>query len=153
MWVRTRNRLIQLLEKHDQDTTLGELLQKLENEQEKLLQEKLDRINSYRTKYRDCYFTEVDEDSIFGKTLNVYYIMRLENTGLTEEYKTFYHVSGNKISFSPRDLNLRGIDPQRVDNTFTEEQLDSMKTITKEEYEGYVEKYYKITKELKEILK
>ena len=150
---RTTNRLVQLLEKHDQDITLGELLQKIENEQEKLEQEKLDRINCYRTKYKDCYFKEIDEDSIFGKTLRVYYIMRLENTGLTEEYKTFYHVSGNKISFSPRDLNFRGIDPQHVGTTFTEEQLDSMQIITKEEYEAYVENYYKITKQLKEILK
>lgn len=150
---RTTNRLVQLLEEHDQDITLGELLQKIENEQEKLEQEKLDRINCYRTKYKDCYFKEIDEDSISGKTLRVYYIMRLEKTGLTEEYKTFYHVSGNKISFSPRDLNFRGIDPQHVWTTFTEEQLDSMQIITKGEYEGYVEKYYKITKELKEILK
>lgn len=153
MLIKTTNRLLQLLVKHDQDITLGELLQKLENEQGKLEQEKLDRINSYRTKYKDCYFKEIEEDSIFGKTLNVYYIMRLENTGLTEEYKTFYHVSGNKVSFSPGDLNFRGIDPQRVDSAFTEEQLDSMQNITKEEYEAYVEKYYKIIKELKEILK
>lgn len=147
------SRLIQHLEKYDKTLTVQELIEKLQFKQDQIKQKEQDVIDSYRTKYKESYLKEIDEDSIFGKTLNVYYIMRLEGTGKNEDWETFYHISGNKLSFSPRDINFRGIDPQRVDNTFTGKELDSMQVITKEEYKQYELKYYQITKELKNIIK
>lgn len=146
------SRLIQRLEKYDKNLTVQELIERLQSEQDKVEQEEQGRIDSYRTKYKESYLKKIDEDSIFGKTLNVYYIMRLEGTGKNEDWETFYHISGNKLSFSPRDINFRGLDPQRVQDTFTEKQLDSMQVITKEEYKQHELKYYQITKELKSII-
>lgn len=146
------SRLIKHLEKYDKELTVKQLIEKLQSEESKVKQEQQNRINSYRTKYRESYLKEIDEDCIFGKTLNVYYIMRLEGTGKTEDFETIYYVSGNKLSFSPKDINFRGLDPQRVRDTFTEKQLDSMQVITKEEYKNYESKYYQITKELKNII-
>lgn len=146
------DRLLKLLEEHDKDLTIGELTSKLKTEQIKKEQNKLDTINLYRNKYKDVYLREVDEDSIFGRTVNVYYIMRLEGTGMTDMWETFYHVSGNKLSFSPRNINFRGIDPQRADHAFTGKELDSMCVITKKEYNAYLKKYNKIAEELKSII-
>lgn len=146
------SRLIQHLEKYDKDLTVQELIEKLESEQDQIKQEEQARFDSYRTKYKESYLKEIDEDSLFGKTLNVYYIMRLEGTGKNTDWETFYHISGNKLSFSPKDINFRGFNPQRVQDTFTEKQLDSMLVITKEEYKNYELKYYQITKELKNII-
>jgi hypothetical protein len=146
------SRLIQHLEKYDKDLTVQELIEKLESEQDQIKQEEQARFDSYRTKYKESYLKEIDEDSIFGKTLNVYYIMRLEGTGKNTDWETFYHISGNKLSFSPKDINFRGLNPQRVQDTFTEKQLDSMLVITKEEYKNYESKYYKITNELKNLI-
>lgn len=146
------SRLIKHLEKYDKNLTIQELIEKLESEQDQIKKEEQARIDSYRIKYKESYLKEIDEDSIFGKTLNVYYIMRLEGTGKTTDYETFHHISGNKLSFSPKDINFRGLDPQRVRDTFTEKQLDSMQVITKEEYKNYESKYYQITKELKNII-
>lgn len=146
------SRLIQHLEKYDKDLTVQELIEKLKSEQDQIKQEEQTRFDSYRTKYKESYLKEIDEDSIFGKTLNVYYIMRLEGAGKNTDWETFYHISGNKLSFSPKDINFRGLNPQRVQDTFTEKQLDSMQIITKDEYEQHESKYYQITKELKNII-
>ena len=147
------SRLIKHLEKYDKNLTVEDLIEKLQSEQDKVKKEEQARIDSYCTKYKECYLKEVDEDSIFGKTLNVYYIMRLEGAGKNEDFETFYYVSGNKLSFSPRDINFRGLNPQRVDNSFTEKELDSMQVITKEDYKQYELKYYQVTNELKNIIK
>jgi hypothetical protein len=146
------SRLIQHLEKYDKDLTVQELIEKLKSEQDQIKQEEQTRFDSYRTKYKESYLKEIDEDSIFGKTLNVYYIMRLEGTGKNTDWGTFYYISGNELSFSLKDINFRGLNPQRVQDTFTEKQLDSMQIITKEEYKEYESKYYQITKELKNII-
>lgn len=147
------SRLIKHLEKYDKNLTVEDLIEKLQSEQDKVEKEEQARINNYRTKYRECYLKEIDEDSIFGKTLNVYYIMRLEGTDKNTDWETLYHISGNKLSFSPRDINFRGLNPQRVEDTFTEKELDSMKAITKEDYKQYELKYYQIANELKNIIK
>jgi len=145
-------RLLKILEEYDKDLTICELVSKLKTEQIEKEQNKLDTINLYRNKYKNVYLREVDEDSIFGRTVNVYYIMRLEGTGMNDRWETFYHVSGNILSFSRRDINFRGLDPQRVDNTFTGKELDRMDIITKKEYNKYLKKYNKIVEELKSII-
>lgn len=149
---RTTNRLLQFLEKQDQDLKIKELIQIIESEQEKLHEKESNQIEEYRNKYKGCYLKEIDNDSIFGKTLNVYYIMRLEGTGKTESYETFYHISGNRLRISPGDINFRGLNPTSASDSFTEKQLDSMEIITREEYEEYVREYYDISKKLKSLI-
>jgi hypothetical protein len=145
-------RVLKFLQEQDAQLTVGELVQKIKADQAKAELKDQDKINSYRTKYKESYLKKIDEDSIFGKTINIYYIMRLEGTGKNTDWKTFYHVSGNKISFSSQNINFRGLDPQRVDDSFTAEKLDSMQVITKDEYLKYHEQYFQIQESLNKII-
>ena len=98
------------------------------------------------------YLKEIDEDSIFGRTLNVYHLKDLVREKKNDRWEFIYYFEVNIISFSKRDLNRRDFNPDRCGDSFSEKDLRQMKAITKEEYNKYGWEYEQIIKKLQHLI-
>ena len=147
------NRLLKYLEQQDKQLTVADLIEQINQKQEFDKQEELVRISQYKFKYENCYLKHKKDDYLWGKTLNVYHILSLGQHGKTTDWETFYSINGYKIRFTSRDVMISEFDPNLVNDTFTESELDSMEFITEQEYKTYTKKYKQIVNELKQILK
>lgn len=144
------SRKLDFLTKYDENLTIAQLKQAVIEEEKKLAEKEQQEIQEVKDTFQKKYFRYLDEDSIFeGRELNIFEFKTLKSFEKSVDWEFIYHFNGNKISFSDRELYL--IDASHF--PFTAEKLRKMTKITKEDYEEYLDKYNKITTELKNIVK
>ena len=108
--------------------------------------------NQLKQEFANTYLKIVDEEHIFGKTLNIYHIKEITSTERCTDWSLIYHVKGTKLVFSERDSYCRTLNPNKDRLGFYEEELKEMIKITKDEFKEYMNKHSVIKSMLTEIL-
>lgn len=144
--------LLKDLAKYDENLTIAQLKKAIELERAIEQEKEKEEIARVKKTFYNIYLKETEDCRLFGKTLNVYHIVEIVDSGRCEDWSLFYHVAGTKISFSKNDIRHRRFDPERVDNTFSEKNLISMTQITKEEFNSYEKQYLEISTILNSLI-
>ena len=147
-------RILDKLKTYDSSMTVDEVIKDIETKQinfEKLDEEMFTKL---KDDFNDSYLVRTNNERLFGKTLEVYYIEKIIGKERTTDWEWIYRFIGRRISFSVRDLVIVDItEKDSFGSKFNITELREMKKITKEEFDTYVGKYKSITNELKELLK
>lgn len=143
---------IQKLKKYNGSMTVGELIEKLENEQKEDREAKERSIKRVKEKFKSVYLKRTDNCPLFGETLEIYFIEDIVDTSITTNWELIYYIKGKKIQFSKRDISFRDISETMVSDTFSEKELNQMTRITKEEYDQYSNEYEQIKYMLKSLI-
>lgn len=146
------SRILKKLKEYDNSVTVGELIQKLEQEEQISAEKELKEEENIKAKFENKYYKYLDEQSIFGVELEIYKFESLVRKERNTDWEFIYFFNGSKISFSERDVFMRDFNPDRSGNNFSAKDLEEMIEITEEQYNQYLEKYNRISDELKEIV-
>jgi hypothetical protein len=146
------SRILEYLEKYDENLTIAKLKEAIQVAKAVEDQKQKDDLNQLKQEFANTYLKIVDEEHMFGKTLNVYHIEKITRTERTTDWSLYYHVKGTKISFSERDAYCRTLNPKKDNFGFSEEELKEMTKITEQEYEEYMHQYSRIKTMLTEII-
>lgn len=96
------SRILEYIAKYDESLTIAQLKKSIELEQLSALKRETEEVNNIIVNFTDVYLKEIDEDSIFGKTLNVYYLKDYVRSERCEDWSLTYYFDGTKISFSKK---------------------------------------------------
>lgn len=132
------SRLLKMLEEFDDNVTVGQAISKLKQDEISAKQKETEEIDKVKEDFSNTYLKELDEHSLFGRTLNIYHLKDYVRSERTTDWSLIYYFEGSKISFSKGDIH-RG---DFCSNSFSEEDLRDMTKITKEEFEEYYVKNY-----------
>ena len=144
--------ILDYLEKYNDNITIAQLKQAIEVAKTVEKEKEKEEIARVKKNFYNTYLMEIEDCKLFGKTLNVYHIIEIIDSGRCEDWSLFYHVAGTKISFSKSDIRHRRFDQERVDDTFSEKDLTSMNRITKEEFNSYEKQYIEISTILNSLI-
>lgn len=145
-------RELKFLAKYDDNLTIAQLRQSLEKEEQILAEKELKEEQNIKAKFENKYFKYLDEHSLFGVELEIYKFENLVRKERNTDWEFIYYFNGSKISFSEREAYMRDFDPDRCVDSISAKDLEEMTEITEEQYNQYLEKYNKISNELKEIV-
>lgn len=146
------NRILEYLEKYDENLTIAKLKEAIQVAKAVEDQKEKDDLNQIKQEFANTYLKIVDEEHMFGKTLNVYHIEKITRTERSTDWSLYYHVKGTKVSFSERDTYCRTLNPKKDSFGFSEEELKEMTKITKQEYDEYMHQYSTIKTMLTNIV-
>lgn len=146
------NRLIQQLEKYDDNLTLSRLKELILEEDEKANSKETEKIKYIKDNFENTYLKELDTEYFLGTTLNVYKLTNFVKSEKTTEWELIYSFEGNIISFNKHSLGYRAINTNRCGDEFSEKQLREMVKITKEEFDEYKIEYDTLNGKLEELL-
>ena len=146
------SRILEIIAKYDQNLTIAQLREAIENDRRIAEQKEVDDFNQIKKEFANTYLKVIDKEHMFGKTLNVYHIEKITRTERSTDWSLYYHVKGTKISFSERDAYCRTLNPKKDNFGFSEEELKEMTKITEQEYEEYIHQYSRIKTMLTEII-
>ena len=146
------NRILNLIAKYDESLTIAQLKKAIESDKRIADQKEIDDLNQIKEEFANTYLKVIDEESMFGKTLNVYHIQKIVRTERCTDWSLYYHVKGTKISFSERDAYCRTLNPKKDNFGFSEQELKEMTKITEQEYDEYMHQYCRIKTMLTEII-
>ena len=146
------SRILDYISKYDENLTIAQLKQAIELDKATEKEKEKEEITRVKKTFYNTYLKQTEDCRVFGKTLNVYHIVEIADSGRSEDWSIFYHVAGTKIAFSEGDIRHRRFNPERVDDTFSEKELSSMTQITKEEFNSYEKQYIEISTILNSLL-
>jgi hypothetical protein len=146
------SRILDYIEKYDENLTIAQLKKAIELEKISEKEVELEEINRVRSSFKDVYLKEIDEDSVFGRTLNIYHLKNYVRSERTEDWSLIYYFEGNRISFSKKDLNRKNFNPDRCGDSFDEKELTNMKIISEQEYLKYNLEYEQIVNKLEDLI-
>ena len=146
------SRVLDYISKYDENLTIAQLKKAIEADKAIEKEKEKEEIDRVKKTFYNIYLKETEDCRLFGKTLNVYHITEVVNSGRCEDWSLFYHVAGTKITFSKNDIRHRRFNPERVDDTFSEKDLISMTQITKEEFNSYEKQYIEISTILNSLI-
>jgi hypothetical protein len=147
------NRILNLIAKYDENLTIAQFKKAIEADKRIADQKEIDDLNQLKEEFANTYLKIIDEEHMFGKTLNVYHIEKITRTERSTDWSLYYHVKGTKVSFSERDTYCRALNSKKDSFGFSEEELREMTKITEQEYDEYVHQYATIKTMLTEIVK
>ena len=146
------NRKLDFLAKYDENLTITQLKQAVVEEERKSAEKEQQEIQEIKKEFENTYVKYIDEDGLFGETLNVIQFKDFDRKDLDESYTSVYTIEAEVLCFSKRDFYKKKIRKGWCDGSFSAEELRKMTKITKEEYQEYLNKYNNLTKELKTII-
>ena len=147
------NRALKFLGKYDENLTIAQLKQAVIEEDKKAAEKEQKEIEEIKKEFENTYVKYIAEDGIFGKTLNVIHFKDYVRSERTTDWNIVYYFEGTEISFSKRNIRKGDFTPNRCGNSFSEEDLRQMTTITEDEFEEYSEYYNEISSKLKDLIK
>ena len=146
------SRILDYIAKYDENLTIAQFKKAIESEKRIADQKEVDDLNQLKEEFANTYLKIIDEEHLFGKTLNVYHIEKIARTERCTDWSLYYHVKGNKISFSERDTYCRTLNPKKDTFGFSEQELKEMTKITEQEYDEYMHQCSRIKTMLTEII-
>jgi hypothetical protein len=146
------SRILEIIAKYDENLTIAQLKQAIELDKRIADQKEIDDLNQLKEEFANTYLKIIDEENMFGKTLNVYHIKEIVRTERCTDWSLVYYVKGSKISFSEREAYSRAFKPNTTHDSFSEEELKEMTKITEQEYDEYMHQYSRIKTMLTEII-
>ncbi len=134
--------------KENENLTVAQLLNKLEEENKLLKENENNTFNSIKEEFNNTYFIGHTNCTFFGKTLEVLHIEEITSQEKNTEWELIYRVKGKRIAFSKRDINSTDIKNILNLNTIRKE----YKKISKDDFNQYKEKYQSIVNNLSNII-
>jgi len=147
------SRILNYIAKYDESLTIAQLKEAIELEQKSAKQKETEEINTIKNDFSNTYLKEIEECSLFGKTLNIYYLKDYVRSERTTDWNLIYYFSGTKLSFSKGRINKRDFNPERCGESFSEKELRQMIVITEEEFNKYNWHYDEISKKLNDLIR
>ena len=147
------SRVLDYIRKYDETLTIAQLKNAIKEEEILAKQKETEEINSVKEDFSNTYLKVIDEDNIFGKTLNIYNFKNYVRSERTTDWDLIYYFEGSRIDFSKGDLGMRDFNPELCGDSFGEKELRQMTTITKEEYDKYKWHYNEISKKLTDLIR
>ena len=147
------SRILDYIAKYDETLTIAQLKKAIELEQIEAKQKETEEINIVKEDFSNTYLKVIDENNIFGKTLNIYNLKNYVRSERDTDWNLNYYFEGTKISFSSGRTNKRNFNPERCGDSFGEKELRQMTVITKEEYDKYNWHYNEISKKLDDLIR
>ena len=146
------SRLLKLLEQFDDNVTVGQAISKLKQDEISAKQKETEEIDKVKKDFKDVYLKRIYDCDLFGETLQVFHILEIPGYARDTNCNLYYFVTGSRISFSPQDINFRGLQ-ERTTDTFSEGELRKMKVISREEYGDCCKQYNHIKSILFDLIK
>lgn len=146
------SRILEYIAKYDENLTIAQLKKSIELEELSTLRKETEEINNVIRDFTNVYLKEIDENDMFGRTLNIYYLKNYVKSERTTDWDLIYYFEGTKIDFSKMDVHKRDFNPDRCSNSFIEEELRQMTVITEEEFNKYNWEYEEIVKKLNHLI-
>lgn len=146
------SRILDFLGKYDEKLTISQLKECIENDRIKNEEDEIKQIEKVKIIFENYYCKEICNETMFGKTLNVYHLKGYTRSEKDTSWENIYYFNGNKISFSKYDINKIDFDPYRVGFGFYYDELMGMEVISREEYLNYEEEYNKISNKLLNLI-
>jgi hypothetical protein len=146
------SRILDFIAKYDENLTIAQLKKAIEADKVIADQKEIDDLNQIKEEFANTYLKVIDEERMFGKTLNVYHIKEIVRTERCSDWSLVYYAKGSKISFSEREAYSRAFKPNTTHDSFSKEELREMTKITKQEYDEYVHQYSTIKTMLTDIV-
>jgi len=146
------SRILEYLEKYDENLTVAQLKEAIQIAKAVETQKEKDDLNQLKEEFANTYLKVIDKEHMFGKTLNVYHIKEIVRTERCSDWSLVYYAKGSKISFSEREAYSRAFKPNTTQDSFSKEELREMTKITKQEYDEYVHQYSTIKTMLTDIV-
>ena len=128
------SRLLEKLKEYDDSVTVGQLIQKIEAEQISAKEKEEKEIEQIKNQFENRYFKLLEEQSLFGRELNIYKFENLERKERDTDWEFIYSFNGFKISFSEGETFSREFTPNRTGNSFSAKKLKEMTEISETEY-------------------
>ena len=147
------SRILDYISKYDENLTIAQLKNAIEKEEILAKQKETEEINSVIEDFSNTYLKIIDEDNIFGKTLNIYNLKNYIRSERTADWDLIYYFEGSKIAFSKRGISKRDFNPERCVDSFDEKELRKMTIISKKEYNMYNWHYGEISKKLTYLIR
>ena len=97
------SRILEVIAKYDENLTIAQLKKAIESDKRIADQKEIDDLNQLKQEFANSYLKIVDEERMFGKTLNVYHIKEIVRTERCSDWSLVYYAKGSKISFSERN--------------------------------------------------
>ena len=147
------SRILDYIAKYDETLTIAQLKKAIELEQIEAKQKETEEINIVKEDFSNTYLKVIDENNIFGKTLNIYNLKNYVRSERDTDWNLNYYFEGSKLDFSERNLGRRDFNPKRCGDSFGGKELRQMTVITKEEYDKYNWHYNEISKKLDDLIR
>jgi hypothetical protein len=145
-------RIIEQLSKYDENLTLNKVKALILEEQQKENQKEENEFQEIKNKFNNTYLKIINNDGLFGKTVEIYQIEEIIRRERTTDWTFVYYFKGNKISFSKQNINFINIKGNKTHWSFSKEELEKAENIIELEYNLYLKQYQKLEDELKNIL-
>jgi hypothetical protein len=145
-------RIIEQLSKYDENLTLSQVKVIILEEQQKEKQKEEREFQEIKDKFNNTYLKIIDNDGLFGKTIEIYQIEEILRRERTTDWSFVYYFKGNKISFSKQDINFIKIKGNTTHWSFSKQELEDAEIISKKEYIDYIQHYEQIQDRLQNIL-
>ena len=142
------SRILDYIANYDDNLTIAQLKEAIKLKQIEVKEKEIEEIERVKNTFSNVFVKELEDDTVFGKTLNIYKIENFVREERTQEWDFIYYFKGDKISFSERNLSKRIFNPNRCGDSFTEKRLNKMIVISKEEYLKYEWEYEQLIKKL-----
>jgi hypothetical protein len=140
------------LSKYDEKLTIAQVKEAIEADEISAKKKETEEIEKVKSVYQNTYLKYIEEDGIFGKTLNVIQLKEFVRTERTTDWELIYYFEGREISFSENNLFYKVFDTNRCSNSFSAKELKKTEIITEEDYLNYENKYKKIKTELENLI-
>jgi len=84
------SRILEYLEKYDENLTIAKLKEAIQVAKAVEDQKEKDDLNQLKQEFANTYLKIVDEEHMFGKTLNVYHIEKITRTERTTDWSSYF---------------------------------------------------------------
>lgn len=145
-------RIIEQLNKYDDNLTLSKVKTLILEEQQKEVQKEEKEFQEIKDKFNNTYLKVIDNDGLFGKTVKIYQIQEIIRRDRTTDWSFCYYFKGNKISFSKGNVAFIKIKGNTTHWSFSKHELEDAEIINESQYNLYLNQYQEIENNLKNIL-
>lgn len=146
------SRILDFIAKYDEKLTIAQLREAIEADKVIADKKEADDFNQMKEQFNRTYLKSIEEDTLFGKILSIFYIEKIVSTERCTDWTRIYHVKGDKITFSEREIWSRELKHESTYDTFSKKELEEMTKITEQEYDGYKRQYEEVKAVLTDIV-
>jgi hypothetical protein len=144
-------RILEQLNKYDENLTLLHVKNIINEEIEKEKKEENRKKEEIKEKFNNSYIKIEELHDTYGELINIYHIKEITKIEKNTAWKPIFNWRGNKIMFYEKGFNFMKIKEDLTYFTFSEEDLINAQIINKSDYNLYLKKYKKLNKILKNI--
>ena len=140
-------RILEQLSKYNENLTLFQVKTIILEEKQNEKQKEENEFQEIKNKFNNTYIKRINNDRIFGKTIEIYQIEEITGRERTTDWIFIYSFKGNLISFSKKYINYD-------ENfwSFSKKELEQAEIINESQYNLYLNQYQEVENKFQNIL-